>query len=651
MNQKIYKIILFGIVYWVLGVISPFAQIKLPKLISDGMVLQRNTETRIWGWASPSEDIKIQFLDKEYFTQADKDGRWELMLSDLNPGGPFQMTLKASNTIVIKNILIGDVWVCSGQSNMDLTMKRVGPLYPEEIKEAKNPNIRYFYVPQKYNFQEPQKDVEQGNWIEVNPDHIQNFSATAYFFAKHLYSKYKIPVGLLKSSLGGSPAQAWLSEDALKRFPEYHEEFKQYQNQEFVDSIIHSDQLRSKNWYTELNQKDLGLKGDSVNWKSPCLDDSNWEKMQIPGYWGDGKLGEVNGGIWFRKEIEVPASFLDKDVMLLLGRIVDADSVFINGKFVGTTGYQYPPRRYNVPNGILKEGKNTIAVRVISNIGKGGFIADKPYELVCGNEKIDIKGEWKYKLGVQMEALQPQTFVRWKPGGLYNAMISPLIPYSIKGAIWYQGEANTDHPQDYQALMSTLIKDWRAHWNQGEFPFLFVQLANYMEAKDKPESSNWAMLRDQQLKTLEVSNTGMAVIIDSGEWNDIHPLNKKTVGDRLGLAAQKIAYGDKDVVYSGPIYKSMKIKKNKVILSFTNIGSGLKVNGEGDLKEFAITGKDKNFIWAKAEIKGNKIIVWSDKVSEPVAVRYAWADNPDQANLYNQEGLPASPFRTDNWEK
>ncbi len=651
MNRKIYKIILFGIVYWVLGVISPLAQIKLPKLISDGMVLQRNTETRIWGWASPSENITIQFQDINYSVQANSNGEWELMFPNLTAGGPYQMTLKASNTIVIKNILIGDVWICSGQSNMDLTMKRVGPRYPEELTNANNPNIRYFYVPQKYHFQEPLNDVDKGEWIDVNPDNIQNFSATAYFFAKHLYSKYKVPIGLLKSSMGGSPAQAWLSEDALKKFPEYHKEFKQYQNQAFVDSIIQSDQQRSNNWYSELNQQDLGLKGDSVNWKYPSFDDSNWAKMEIPGYWADGKLGKINGAVWFRKEIEVPASFLKSDIMLLLGRVVDADSVFINGKFVGNTGYQYPPRRYKIKEGILKEGKNTIVIRVINNIGNGGLMVDKPYELVCGDEKIDLKGEWKYKLGVKMDALQPQTFVRWKPGGLYNAMISPLIPYTIKGAIWYQGESNSSYPQNYQALMSSLIQDWRKHWNQGEFPFLFVQLANYKETKDEPTLSNWAMLRDQQLKTLEVPNTGMAVIIDSGEWNDIHPLNKKTVGDRLGLAAQKIAYGDKNVVYSGPMYKSMKIKKNKVIISFTNIGSGLKVNGKGDLKEFAIAGKDKKFIWAKAEIKGDKVIVWSDKVEEPVAVRYAWADNPDQANLYNQEGLPASPFRTDNWEK
>jgi sialate O-acetylesterase len=338
-----------------------------------------------------------------------------------------------------------------------------------------------------------------------------------------------------------------------------------------------------------------------------------------------------------------------KPAQLNLGRIVDADSVFVNGIFVGTTSYQYPPRRYTIPPTLLKEGRNIIIIRVINERGRGGFVEDKPYELAVGNQKTDLKGDWQYQLGAKMEPLRGETFIRWKPMGLYNAMLSPLLNYQIKGVIWYQGEANANRPIEYRQLFPALIKDWRKNWNQGDFPFLFVQLPNFMEPKAEPSESNWALLREAQLKTLSVPNTAMAVTIDIGEWNDIHPLNKKDVGKRLALAATKVAYGEKNIVYSGPIYKSMTIDGNKIILTFTNIGSSLMARGDGELKCFAICGIDSQFVWAQAKIEGDKIVVWSDKIANPVAVRYAWADNPESANLYNKDGLPASPFRTDEY--
>jgi sialate O-acetylesterase len=286
---------------------------------------------------------------------------------------------------------------------------------------------------------------------------------------------------------------------------------------------------------------------------------------------------------------------------------------------------------------------------VISNIGKGGFVPDKPYELIAGGKTIDLKGEWQYKLGAQMEPLAGQTFIRWKPLGLYNAMINPLLNFQIKGVIWYQGESNASRAVEYKALFPALIEDWRIHWKSGDLPFLFVQLPNFMEPKNQPGESDWALLREAQFKALSLPNTAMAVAIDIGEWNDIHPLNKKDVGKRLALAAQKVAYGNDKVVYSGPIYQSMKIDGSKVILTFKNMGSSLIAKGGGELKYFAISGADKHFVWAQAKIINDEVIVWSDQVVNPVAVRYAWADNPEGANLYNKEGLPASPFRTDDW--
>jgi len=295
---------------------------------------------------------------------------------------------------------------------------------------------------------------------------------------------------------------------------------------------------------------------------------------------------------------------------------------------------------------ILKPGKNTIAVRVINSSGQGGFVPDKTYEIATQDTAYDLRGDWKYRLGTTMEPLAGETFIKWKPLGLYNAMISPLVNYRIKGVAWYQGESNAERPVEYRELLPALIRDWRNHWEEGEFPFLVVQLPNFMGAKSEPSESNWAMLREAQSNALALPNTGIVVTVDIGEWNDIHPLDKKDVGDRLALAAQKIAYGDEHVIYSGPLYQSMRIEGNTVVLTFTNTGGGLIAKG-GELKCFAIAGSDKKFVWANAKIENGNVIVSSSNVLNPVAVRYAWADNPEGANLYNKEGLPASPFRTD----
>jgi sialate O-acetylesterase len=643
-SKKQIKIILILIL---LISLSAFSQVKLPKLISDGMVLQRDTDVKIWGWAAVHEKIYISFHDSTYNTIADDSGRWEVKLPKLKAGGPYTMSVSARDTVTLKDIFIGDVWICSGQSNMELPMKRVGPIYESEIANSDNTNIRCFTVPQKYNFNKPQKDLESGRWQMTNPKNILNFSATAYFFAKELYEQYHIPIGLINTSLGGSPAQAWISEESLKLFPEYYKEAQRFKDSTLIATIENQDRIRIQEWNNQLRQKDEGYSDPQKPWYDPACNTSDWSTMKIPGYWATTELGAVNGVVWFKKEIDVPPSMVGQQAKLILGRIVDADSVFVNGVFVGTTGYQYPPRRYDIPSNLLREGKNIIVVRVISNIGKGGFVLDKHYELSAGGQTINLIGDWQYRLGTKMDPLASQTFIRWKPLGLYNAMISPLLNYSMKGVIWYQGESNAERPVEYRELFPALIRDWRTKWNQGGFPFLFVQLPNFMEAKKQPSESNWALLREAQLKTLSVPNTGMAVTIDIGEWNDIHPLNKKDVGKRLALIARKVAYLDDNVIYSGPMYHSMKIDGNKVILTFDNIGSGLIAKEGRMLTNFAIAGTDKQFVWAKAKIKDGKVVVWNNKIPKPKAVRYAWSDNPSGANLYNREGLPASPFRTD----
>ncbi|UKT63590.1 sialate O-acetylesterase [Pedobacter mucosus] len=619
-----------------------FAQIKLPKLISDGMVLQRNDSTKIWGWAAPNEHILLEFNRKTYQTNADKNGNWSIKLPPKKAGGPYKMKLNASNKIELKDILFGDVYLCSGQSNMELPMGRLIDKYPSVIANSTNLNIRQFLVPDDYDFKQQWKDFSSGNWQSANPKSVLDFSGVAYFFALELNKKYNIPIGIINAALGGSPAQDWISENAIKKFPAYDAELQKFKNDDLIKQIEKSDQALSNDWYAKTNSADQGLK---ENWKAD-IDVSNWQEMAVPGYWADGLLGKTNGVVWFKKDIMVPKSMLGKPVKLLLGRIVDADSAFINGKFVGTTSYQYPPRRYIFNAGILKEGRNTITVRLVNNSGNGGFVMDKAYQLIADKDTIDLKGKWKYKLGVKSTSTPSQTFVRWKPVGLYNAMIAPLQNLKLKGILWYQGEANTGNPPEYLQLMNSLIADWRTTFNNRNLPFLYVQLPGFMEAKSMPAESNWAELRNVQRKLLSTPNTAMAVAIDLGEWNDIHPLNKQDVGKRLALQAQNLIYGDLKVSFSGPIFKSITANGKQLILTFNGVGTGLAAKGSTELKYFSVAGADKKFVWAKAQIKGDKVIIWNDTIEKPMYVRYAWADNPETANLYNKDGLPASPFES-----
>lgn len=626
---------------------SVTAQVRLPRLVSNGMVLQRDADINIWGWAAPHEHVEINFLDNTYQSAANENGYWSIALKKLKAGGPYKMEIIATNHITIQDILIGDVWLCSGQSNMETPMKRVSWVYPDDISNAHEPFIRQFYVPRKFSFNKPQENLSSGSWIAATPETVSDFSAVGYFFAREIRKKYNIPVGIINSALGGSAAESWISEEAIREFPKYHAVLDKLKDSLFIKQVEDRNNQTRREWMELMAKKDRGYE-DPVNpWYKEDLNTADWDVMQVPGFFSDSRLGRMNGVVWFRKKVNVAASLAGKSGKLILGCIVDSDSAFVNGRFVGTTGYQYPPRRYDIPPGLLKEGENTIVVKVISNVGNGGFVRDKPYQIEAGGTVIDLKGEWQYRPGAEMQPLLSSQEIQYRPVGLYNAMIAPLINYSIKGAVWYQGESNTDRSQDYAQLVSALIRDWRRSWKK-EFPFVYVQLPNFGEARRNPSESNWALLREAQLRLLSVPGTAMAVTIDVGEWNDIHPLRKKEVGVRVALAAEKIAYHEKKLVYSGPVYQSMKIEGNKFILSFSNTGGGLIARG-GELACFSIAGDDKKFVWAHTKISGDKVIVWSDEIEKPSAVRYAWADNPEGANLYNKEGLPASPFRTDNW--
>ncbi len=623
-------------------------QVRLPRLISDGVVLQRDTELKIWGWASPGEIITVTFAGTELTTSTDDSGEWLVMLPPMKAGGPQTMTIESSNKITVSDIMIGDVWLCSGQSNMELPVRRVRPLYEAEIAASENNNIRSFTVPKMFVFKEPQSDLSGGRWTVANPETVLDFSATGWFFAREIHKKHGITVGLLTSAFGGSPAEAWISEESLREFPVHYDELQRCKSDSLLAAIAEADRKRIREWYTQLAQADAAYKTPGVQWHDPDLRTDDWKSITVPGYWSATELKGINGSVWFRKEITVPASAAGEPGSINLGRIVDTDSAFLNGTFIGTVSYQYPPRRYTIPAGLLKEGSNILTVRVISNIGDGGFVPDKPYNLSAGSFTTSLEGQWKYKVGAVMPPLRGETFFGYKPGGLYNAMIAPLLNCSLKGILWYQGESNAGRPDEYRSLLPALIRDWRKSFGQGDLPFLVVQLPNFMEASEDPPESGWAMFREAQTEALKLPATGMAVTYDIGEWNDIHPLNKKDVGIRLALAAGKVAYEDDDTVFSGPTYRSMTVRGRKIIISFDNTGSGLVARGCRRPGHFAIAGEDMKFVWAKARIRGDRVIVKNRKVRRPVAVRYAWADNPVGANLYNREGLPAAPFRTDS---
>ena len=624
------------------------AGVRLPRLIADGMVIQRDAPVRIWGWAAPGGAVSVTFLDSTYRARAGAAGDWSVVLGQHGAGGPFSMRVASGDTLTVRDILIGDVWVCSGQSNMELTVDRVRPLYEREIAESANPALRQFLVPQRYDFAGPDTDLTGGAWVAAAPKTVPGFSAAGWFFARALYEKYHVPIGLINSSLGGSPVESWMSAGALGAFPALLGEAVRYRDTSLVDSVERSDRARIGAWYRELRARDAGYRGRP--WYDPAVNTSRWQSMRVPGYWSAPPAAPVNGVFWFSRTFRLPDTLGGKEAHLTLGRIVDADSAFVNGVFVGTTSYQYPPRRYTIPAGLLHPGANTIVVRVISSAGRGGFVPDKPYEIAGGGARIDLAGVWHERTGAVMKPLAPQTFIRWKPLGLYNAMLAPLLPYRIRGVIWYQGESNALNPTEYAKLFPALIADWRARWGEGDFPFLYVQLPNFMEARGEPSESNWALLREAQLRTLAVPATAMAVTIDIGEWNDIHPMDKKDVGERLALAAESVAYGESAVVAQGPLFSSARVEGDSVVLTFTGTGGGLVARGGPPLRQFAIAGTDRRFVWADARIEGARVVVRSRRVTRPVAVRYAWADNPAGANLFNREGLPASPFRTDDWE-
>ncbi len=633
------------------------AEIVLPKIFADGMVLQRDIAVPVWGWAEASEKVTVTFLGKQYTAKADKNGKWLVSLAPMKAGGAFEMTVQGKGTkvITIKNVLVGEVWVCSGQSNMEWKIEWL-PVKNTEPALANFPQIRMFTVPHVLSGK-PQQDIPSGEWKEAVGENVRDFSAVAYFFGKDLYNQYKVPIGLINTSWGGTIAETWMSAGAAKLIPDFKAAVEDLErNPDFLEKA-RKEAEEAKKRLESLNNAatETGIAG---KWWKNDLNTADWKEMKLPTLWEAAGLAGLDGVVWFRKDFELPEKYIGKNLVLNLGEIDDKDETYLNGEKVGQTDIYSDTRIYQIDAKKLKTGKNTITIRVTDTGGGGGLYGKQENMFVgFGNERAaELAGNWKYKIdfaekiNVSINA-DPNSH----PTLLYNAMLHPLIPYAIKGAIWYQGESNAGRAYQYRSVFPEMIRDWRNQWKagnplQGDFSFLFVQLANFMKFEDEPKESEWAELREAQTMTLALPNTGMAVIIDIGEGADIHPKNKHDVGKRLALAAKKVAYNE-PINYSSPMYQSMQVNGNKATISFKHTGGGLIIKDRyGYIKGFAVAGEDKQFYWAKAYIEGDKVVIYSDQVSKPVAVRYAWANNPEDVNLFSKEGLPVCPFRTDDWK-
>ncbi|WP_286753306.1 MULTISPECIES: sialate O-acetylesterase [Sphingobacterium] len=634
------------------------AKVQLPAFIGDNMVLQQKEKVKIWGTSTAvgkELSVNTSWNNKSYQVEVDQQGEWQVYLETPKYGGPYQITINDGDQLILKNILIGEVWFCSGQSNMEMPLAGWGKInnFEQEIKAANFPNIRILQIP-KATANQPTTavKVESGGWNAVTPERIPEFSATAYFFAREIYEKTGIPIGLIHSSWGGTIIEAWMSREALSPFSTYTAAIEKIQRPDAQE--IYAKELAE--WNRVAEQQDQVKTATQGEWFAPQLDKSSWSTITIPSFFDNNLFPGMDGVVYFGKDVELPAHWQGKPLKLILGSIDDNDITYVNGTKVGeTVGYDQI-RKYTVPATANNGSLLHIAVRVFDGAGDGGIYGGTEQPRLEGpnGEQLSLVGDWKCKVGYDLAKLPTKPNAMEgpnRPTVLYNAMVKPFVDFKIKGAIWYQGESNADSKDaPYQQLLPALIQDWRKQWNNEKMPFYFVQLANFKAKSLTPQPSSWARLREAQRQTLKLPYTGMAVITDIGDAQDIHPKNKQDVGRRLGWIATAQLYGKK-IPYSGPVLAHWTTKAAEMQLSFNPMGKKLVLKGADKRNaSFTIAGADHVFYPAEVKQVGNKLIVSAKEVPSPVAVRYGWADNPDLV-LYNDAGLPASPFRTDSWDK
>lgn len=635
MNTKKYFLFFFSLLF-TYPIFSQTDSLRVARIFSDNMVLQQHISASVWGWDKPGETIYLSLAEDEYKTSADSTGKWQIRLNPLNAGGPYDMVIENSSrqTKKICNILVGEVWLASGQSNMNFSVAGVVSA-EKEIEAADYPYIREFRTPNEVS-RLPQKDMIGGEWVVCSPENVRGFSAVAYYFAKSLYLDKKVPVGIIHTSWSGSICEAWISSEALCSLPEY--------KKQVVNEIYNSD----SNWgeyhrsdiEKDVQREKIFLEGEDAIKKGIAnsdFDDSSWEAAEYPIY----AVSIGSDGykiVWLRKTIDLPAASTGKNLKIHLGKIMTGDITYFNGEEVGRERWD-GARNYDIPARLVKKGKNTIAIKLLSEWDSGCIGDEVKDSYVYSQDNkihISLKGSWKYNGRIEPELPVGNSNYN-RISALFNTKINPLIPYGIRGFLWYQGEGNSGDPQLYKKLQSTMLSDWRIRFQQGYLPFIYVQLPNIT-------GRLWQYFREAQEDLLKYPNTAMVVSIDAGDPYNIHPADKKPIGERMFLAAKKLVYND-TVVASGPKFESFNIKGDSIVLSFSDVGTGLVSKDNLALRCFEISPDGNYFVPAQAMIKNNQVIVYNTSIKNPVSVRYAWSSNPD-VNLFNKEGLPAQPFRT-----
>jgi sialate O-acetylesterase len=617
-------------------------------IFGDNMVLQRGKPNTIWGWSEPGDAVRVEIAGNAVTAAAGPDGRWQAKIQPPPPGGPYTIRITGRQTVELHEVLVGEVWLCGGQSNMQLGLKfaRNGA---EEVKSANHPEIRFYIVRQNVAY--AHADVPQGAWKIASPQSVAEgesggISAVAYFFARKLQDALHVPIGLVVDCVGGTPAETWTSAQALRELKDFDAPLAEMQHlrtrggPEYGNFVMH--------WYDEY---DVGLKGST--WADPGLDDSSWKAVEILGGFSELGVADTPSVCWFRKEIMLPDPLPAGRAMLFLGSVERMDTAYINGQWVGASAWVENPRVYAVPDGVLRPGRNVVAIRVFKVKSQGGFL-DKPdrLRLVLGDRvAVPLAGKWKGRVSVDARPPHPMPlgFENWPtmPSVLYEGMLAPIAPLAMTGAIWYQGEGNAERAFQYRKLLPTMIADWRRLFGQGDFPFYIVSLPAFGHRRDTPGDDAWAELREAQAMTARsVPNSCLAVSTDTGDADNIHPKDKREVGERLALCALAKHHGER-TPYAGPTFTSVERLPGSLRLHFTHTDGGLIVKG-GKLEEFSVAGEDHKWHWADARVEGDTVVVSSSAVPDPREARYAWQSNP-AATLFNGAGLPAGPFRTDQW--
>jgi len=615
------------------------------------MVLQRDIELPVWGTARPGSVVTVALAGQSAEARVGAHGEWQVRLAPMAAGGPYEMVIEGDEVMRFSDVLIGEVWLASGQSNMAMPLAGWGRIldYETEIARADYPEIRLFQV-ERATASKPLAGVD-GVWRRCSPEAVAEFSSTAYFFARRVHRETGLPIGILHSSWGGTVAEAWTSAETLEAMADFREAAREIRTRtpEQAAALRAMFVAAQGERAVAVRERDRGLAHGKTLWAAADLESSDWSSMTLPGKWEDAGIPDLvnlDGVVWFRSEVEIPESWANQDLRLSLGPIDDADETFFNGTRIGASESWDAPRTYRVPAALVRAGRNSIAVRVIDVYLGGGFsgeAADLRLEGPDGDE-LPLAGPWAYRVGLELEPLPPSPDDPNQPTVLYNGMIKPLAPYALRGVLWYQGESNSSRAFQYRSLFPALIHDWRATWGESELPFYFVQLAAFEPGLI--EQNKWPELREAQLMALSLPETGMAVAIDIGNPRDVHPKNKQEVGNRLARLALRRIYG-REIADSGPIYRGMIAEGSQLRLTFDHTEGGLEAKG-GALRGFTVAGEDREFHPAEARIEAGTVVVWSEAVPEPKASRYGWADSPD-CNLYNSSGLPASPFRTDDW--